>query len=348
MTVHTVDPVCDPRWQELVQRHALASVFHTVPWLKSLERTYGYKPVVFTTSPPYSDLKNGMVFCKVSSWLTGQRLVSLPFSDHCDPLFDSSEELDVVIRYLQTGLDLNEWKYLEIRPADARFGKTESAFGFRSTPKYCLHRIDLRPDAQAIFKTLDKNSIQRRIRRAERADLVEECGQSEKLLKDFYGLLIVTRSRHHVPPQPYAWFRNLVDCFGDALQIRLTYKDQTPVAAILTLRFKDKAYYKYGCSNEKFNYLGATPLLLWRAIADAKSSGALEFDLGRTEQDNSGLIAFKGKWGTHSQPLVYLRFPDSTTTVMDERKLKMLKHVFACMPSRLLEVTGNLIYRHIG
>jgi len=348
MAVYSVDPIYDPRWRELVQNHPLASVFHTVPWLESLERTYGYKPVAFTSSSPNGKLENGVVFCRVRSWLTGQRLVSLPFSDHCDPLCHSIEELEFLARYLQATLDRKEWKYVEVRPADVSFGKIASGFGFRSAQKYFLHRIDLQPDTNRIFKTLDKDSIQRRIRRAERAQLIEESGRSERLLKDFYGLLIVTRSRHHVPPQPYVWFRNLVRSFGEALEIRLAYKEHTPVAAILTLRFKDTVYYKYGCSDKTFNHLGATPLLLWKAIAHARSTGATEFDLGRTDEDNAGLIAFKDKWGARSQPLVYLRFPDSTVATGDEWKLKMLKHVFACMPARLLEATGNLIYRHIG
>jgi hypothetical protein len=274
--------------------------------------------------------------------------VSLPFSDHCDPLCHSIEELDLLVHYLQVTLDRKEWKYVEVRPVDISYGKITGGFKFHSAQKYVLHRIDLRRDADRIFKTLDKDSIQRRIRRAERAALIEESGRSERLLKDFYDLLVITRSRHKVPPQPYVWFQNLVRNFGDALEIRLAYKGSAPVAAILTLRFKDTVYYKYGGSDKAFNHLGATPLLLWRALAQAKSTGAAEFDLGRTEENNAGLIAFKDKWGSRSQPLVYLRFSDSPMATGDEWKLRILRHVFACMPARLLEATGNIIYRHIG
>ena len=74
--------------------------------------------------------------------------------------------------------------------------------------------------------------------------------------------------------QPYAWFRNLVRCFGDALEIRTGYMGGTPVGSILTLRFRDTVYYKYGSSDEKFDSLGAMPFLLGNAIRAAKSSGA--------------------------------------------------------------------------
>jgi len=83
MTVYTLDPLQDSRWAELIARHPQASVFHTMAWLQTLRRTYGYQPTVFTTTGPESALDNGIVFCQVRSWLTGRRLVSLPFSDHC-------------------------------------------------------------------------------------------------------------------------------------------------------------------------------------------------------------------------------------------------------------------------
>src|SRR5579872_477437 len=91
--VHRVQPLADPRWDDLVQASPDASVFHTRPWLEALHRTYGYRPIVYTTSPPDVPLKNGLVFCRIDSGLTGSRLVSLPFSDHCVPLVNSSEDL---------------------------------------------------------------------------------------------------------------------------------------------------------------------------------------------------------------------------------------------------------------
>ena len=93
MGVYEIDPLCDPRWPEFLQNNPRASVFHTPGWLRALKRTYGYEPVVYTTTPATVELTNGWVFCRVFSWLTGRRLVSLPFSDHCEPLVDKPEHL---------------------------------------------------------------------------------------------------------------------------------------------------------------------------------------------------------------------------------------------------------------
>ncbi|MGH9220750.1 MAG: hypothetical protein ACRD1W_15700, partial [Vicinamibacterales bacterium] len=78
------DPIEDPRWSELLEHHSAASIFHSPGWLNALRQTYGYQPFVVTTSTG-SILENGLVACEVKGWAS-RRLVSLPFSDHCDPL----------------------------------------------------------------------------------------------------------------------------------------------------------------------------------------------------------------------------------------------------------------------
>jgi len=346
---YQLDPTKDSRWAELVERHPRASVFHTVGWLKALRWTYGYEPVAFTTSTPTGDLKNGLVFCRINSWLTGHRLVSLPFSDHCEPLCDSAEDVNYLIRNLQSAMEQEGWKYLEVRPINWNFGDTGDGIGFLPAATYFLHTLDLRLDLNEVFRSLDKDSVQRRIRRAQRAGLVEKCGRSDDLLKEFYALFVITRGRHRVPPTPYTWFRNLIECQDKALEIRLAYKDKTPIAAILTLRFRDIVYYKYGCSDARFNTFGATPWLLWRAIAAGKSNGANEFDMGRTRQDNAGLLAFKNHWVPQPKPLVYWTFPNaSSLDSPDGWKLKIAKRIFSFMPNKLRTMTGKWIYRHIG
>jgi hypothetical protein len=349
MKVYQIDPITDPRWAELVDRHPKASVFHTVGWLRALKRTYDYEPVAFTTSPPDGALANGLVFCSIDSWLTGRRIVSLPFSDHCEPLWDSAEDANRLIQYLQRAAIKQKWKYLELRPINVHFAQTGGNSPFLAAGSYYLHRLNLSPNLENLFQRFDKDSVQRRVQRAERAGLVEKCGSSDDLLKDFYRLFIITRRRHRLPPVPFIWFENLIQCQNDALEIRLAYKDENPIAAILTLRFKNVVYYKYGCSNTHFNRFGAMPWLLWRAMECGKLDGANEFDMGRTQKDNVGLLAFKNHWVPKPERLVYWKFPESSAVdSIDHWKLQVAKLIFSYMPDRLLTITGRLIYRHIG
>jgi len=344
-----LDPIQDPRWARLVEKHPRSSIFHSVAWLRTLRRTYGYEPIAFTTSPPNEDLKNGMVFCRIHSWLTGRRLVSLPFSDHCEPLFDSAEDMNAVIQNLESALEQEKWKYLQLRPVNAIPGLGEGETGWRPAEDFFFHSLDLRPDLNDIFKGLNKDSAQRRIQRAERGGLVEKCGRSEDLLRDFYSLFLLTRRRQRVPPTPFAWFYNLVCDLGEALEIRVAYKAELPIAAILTLRFRDILYYKYGCSNVKFNNYGATPWLFWRAIGSAKSKGITEFDLGRTDQKDRGLLAFKSRWDAHPKRLVYWQCPYTQNQKSAGNFGGMLaKSIFSLLPGRAQVIIGKWLYPHVG
>jgi len=262
----------------------------------------------------------------------------------------SQEAQTSILRHLRTALDRDKLKYVEFRLADAEFAGQAIQWGFEPARSYYLHRVDLRPALDDIFRSLDKDSVQRRIRRAEREELIEKCGRSDELLKGFYKLLVMTRKRHGVPPQPYSWFRNLLDCMGDWAEIRMVRAGKdAPAAAILTLRFKSSVVYKYGGYDEKFKHLGVMPLLLWRAIENARAHGATEFDLGRSDENNAGLVAFKSKWAKDPSRLVYWRYPGlpvSSTT--EDWKLKCAQLVFARSPISVLTAAGGMLYRHIG
>jgi predicted N-acyltransferase len=187
------------------------------------------------------------------------------------------------------------------------------------------------------------------VRRADRGGLEEKCGRSEELLKAFYTMFVATRARHFLPPIPYIWFRNLAQCLGDKLEVRMAHRGAIPLAAILMLRFKDTVYYKYSGSDVAFNKFGATPWLLWKAIVAAKSNNAIKLDMGRTEENNVTLSVFKNHWVSEPKLLTYWRFPERTLIgSLEGWKFNTARRVFSYMPNALLRITGRLIYRHIG
>jgi CelD/BcsL family acetyltransferase involved in cellulose biosynthesis len=343
--VYETDPIREPRWSALVASHPRSSVFHSPSWLQALHSVYGYEPVVVTTCPPDAPLTNGLVFCKIHSWLTGRRLVSLPFSDHCDPLPDTANETDELLLQLSRQVDREKWKYVEIRPIAY---EPSSRTGLSRGMTYLFHRLDLRPPERQLFHSFHKDCVQRKIRRAERENLTYEAGASEGLLKKFYALLVMTRRRQGLPPQPLAWFRGLIATFGKDLRIRVASKNGVPVASILTLSHKKTVIYKYGCSNAAFNPLGGTALLFWQTIQEAKHQGFEELELGRSDTDNAGLIAFKERWGASRRSISYWTYPESSPARPDSWKKTMARRVVSAAPDLALEAAGSLLYKHIG
>lgn len=344
--MYKINPLTDPRWPKFVAGHPDASIFHTREWLSVLHLTYGYEPVAFTTHND-TDLANAVVFCEVQSWLTGRRLVSLPFSDHCQPLADAAS-LKEILHYLHKQRENQQLKYIELRPvlSDRTLDAQDQ---FTSSERFCFHTIDLRPDVDTIYKAFHNNCVRRKIKRAEREELLYESGRSDELLRKFRHLLLLTRRRHQLPPQPSLWFSNILRCLGDRATIHIVSKDSVPVASILTLTYKNGMVYKYGCSDAQFNAMGGTSLLFWKAIQQAKSAGIEMFDLGRSSYEDPGLIDFKERLGATSSELTYYRNPPLKPKAAQHRRMSSLpRQVLAHLPDPLFAGVGELLYRHMA
>jgi CelD/BcsL family acetyltransferase involved in cellulose biosynthesis len=346
VNIHTLDPLADSRWDELVGRHANASVFHERAWLQASAKTYGYQPLVLTSTPDGKALQNGLVLFRVSSWITGPRLVSLPFADHCEPLISDPAESKEFTMWLREECRSKHQRYFELRPL---LEVPSAEYGLEPARSFWFHELDLESSSEQLFGRLHKNSFQRKIRRAERERLSYEAGRSQALVDEFYRLLLMTRRRHHLLPQPRIWFKNLVDCMGDKVEIRLARKDGIAIAAILTLRHGSSLVYKYGCSNAKLHNLGGMPFLFWRLIEESKASGAQRIDFGRSDLDHEGLIVFKDRLGTKRRLLTYYRYTNAA-----ERQEAApweshgLREVFRKMPDAFLSTAGRVLYKHMG
>ena len=152
-------------WSELLSRHPAASVFHSPGWLRALRRTYGYEPIVATTSTE-STLGNGIVLCRVNGWRSN-RLVSLPFSDHCEPLASETAELSELLSSLVSQVSA-AGASLELRPREGTghsFASVARDHELWPGSEYCLHRIDLTADLSEIFNRFHPSSTRRAIRR---------------------------------------------------------------------------------------------------------------------------------------------------------------------------------------
>lgn len=352
MFIDTIDPLTDPRWKSFVDSHPQASVFHHPSWLDALHRTYQFKPLAFTTARPGEALTDGLVFCPVRSWITGKRWVSLPFSDHCDLLADSPETRRHLADHFAHSLP-RDFDYAEIRSTNP--AAILPADRWQSSNRIVLHSLSLEPSPDQIFRGFHKSCVQRKIHKSEKEGLRYVSGRSEVLVDQFYSLLLRTRRRQRVPPQSFRWFQNLAVCMAHRLTVHIAFKEDLATAAILTLSHQKTLTYKYGCSDERFNYLGGMPFLFWQTIQQARSDGMHTFDLGRSEISNEGLVSFKEHLGATPTKLTYWTCTNhSTRTSRRHQMVDLARRVMPRVPQSMLRLprsilafSGSLFYRHL-
>lgn len=169
----------------------------------------------------------------------------------------------------------------------------------------------------------------------------------------FFRLHCLTRKRHGVPPQPYAFFSNIRRYLleqGIADIFVASDKSGKAVAAAVFLHFGKHVIYKFGASDMASQHLRANHLLMWEAIKGFSSAGKRELHMGRTEPDHPGLRRYKLAWGTREEELAYYRYsPDQRGFMAGVRTDSgWSQRIFRSLPVPVSRLIGTLAYRHMA
>jgi CelD/BcsL family acetyltransferase involved in cellulose biosynthesis len=341
-----IDPIADPDWTGLLERSPEATIFHHPAWLELLRRQYGYEMRAWCLRGP-DGIEAGIPVARISSRLTGSRLVSLPFSDSCPPLL-TGEEDPVALAGLaealaaesrRCGLDLTVRATL---PAAAR--------GF-VRERFVSHELRLDPDPAAVEAGMAKNQIQA-ARKARREGLRGERRTDRAALDAFYALHLRTRRRLGVPTQPRRFIHRFAELFERGLGfVWLVEERGEPLAAAVFLTYNGTVTYKYSASDSARLAKRPNNLLLLEAIRWCCEAGYRRFDFGRTELENEGLRAFKRSWGATELDLAYTclgdRAPDPEPEPGSLRERAMSKTIQRS-PALVGRLAGEALYRHFG
>jgi hypothetical protein len=217
---------------------------------------------------------------------------------------------------------------------------------------YLVHKLDLSLKEGEIFSKF-RNSTRRNIKRAQAEGVRTQISTSLDFVDCFYKLNSLTRKRHGLPPQPYSFFRNLHEMVlsRDMGFIVLAFLGKEAIAASVYLHFGKKAIYKFGASDIKFQRLRANNLVMWEAIKWYSENGFSTLCLGRTEPGNVGLQRFKAGWGAKQHSTCYYQYDLTGDTFLKKPQkvvMPLQNRIFSKTPIPLLEVAGNVFYKHMG
>ncbi len=342
MTPSVLVPFEQPDWDAQLASFAGATAFHSAGWARTLHEAYGYTPCHLALRTG-DRLTAVWPFMGVSSWLTGRRGLSLPFTDVCEPL--GEPRLLTGLRAASQDLARAQgWKTVEWRGGRAQFPDTPASTQFH------VHTLDLTRGPEALLAGLESGT-RRAVRKAEQVGLTLTRSRSAEDVRTFYDLLALTRRKHGVPPQPYAFFRALhrnVIAPGQG-DVFLARHQGRPIAGILCLHFGRHVLYKYGGSDEAHQQLRANNLVMWTAIRHYADAGFATFDFGRTSLDNEGLRRFKLGWGAAEHTAAYTRWDvarDRFVTAADASSGSHTR-IFRALPLPVSRAIGALLYRHI-
>ncbi|MDR3575118.1 MAG: GNAT family N-acetyltransferase [Anaerolineaceae bacterium] len=337
-----IDPK-DERWLEYIQRNCHSNIFHHPYWLQLLTECYGFKAFICAVMGKTDNIIAGLPVMEINSRFSGQRWVSLPFSDYCLPLYDDLESFNKIIDFLINPLKVNHLPVIELRWA---FPKRPEIYPYS---EYVLHKVNLSPDKKEVFGRI-KTKYRRLTRKAEEKGITVKCGNSEEQLDAFYSLHLKTRHRIGVPIQPRKFFNLLREYLlkRDLGFIVLTYKGTEALEAAIFLHWQKTLTYKFSASSGMERNLSPIDPLMSLAINWGCENYFDELDLGRTDYSNIGLRFFKNRWGAVEIPLVYSMIGHPNKKNPSDLIYPLAQKVIKSSPEWVCKLAGEMLYKYYG
>lgn len=346
MNARTIDPTTDQIWAELVTKND-SDVFHSPGWMRVLERTYGFEPRAVVVEHD-GQVVAGLPYCEIRD-IRGHRLVSLPFSDSCDPIVSGQEEWAEIVTALQTFDGPLTMRVLHngVPLEDPRFVTVGQA-GW--------HGLVLDSDVEAVWSGIDA-SARRAVRKARREGLEARPATDKDELRQFFDLHLRTRKgKYGLLAQPYAFFENIWDEFIDDGHgvLMLTYLDDSIIGGILFLEWQGAMHYKFNASSAEHINLRPNDLALWTAIESGCANGSTSIDFGLSDLDQEGLLRYKRKYATEEKTITMLRYqPEEHDSSDGENAGRLLSSITRLLtdervPDEITEKAGDEMYRYFA
>jgi len=336
-----INPVTSPNWDQQMLATGKATFFHSSAWAATLAATYGYKPCYFVLLSEDNTIKAMVPLMEVSSFITGKRGISLPFSDHCEIISESAEAEGYLLGRILGHGKKQGWEYLELRP-----GKRISA-DLPAPDSFQIHTLSLSHDEDELLASF-RESTRRNIRKAEAAGITCTIDQSMQACETFYALNCYTRKRHGIPPQPLSFFRNVykqIIAENKGIVVLASHKNKIINGAVY-FHFGRRAMFKYGASSGDSRQLCGNYLVMWQAIRFYRQRGCDSLDMGRTDSNHNGLLQFKNGWNALTEELVYCKY--SLKPFGEKNSPSLRERIIQHMPLPLLRMIGTVAYRHVA
>jgi hypothetical protein len=339
--IELIDPINNPEWIEFLGSHEHTTIFHHPAWLKILSQQYGFS--IFSACVyERGKIASGLALCSAGGISGRKRLLSLPFTDHCEPLIKDNTHLSALTDYLKSRVEQKKTGSIEVR------SKLPEDSGFKSVSNAVLHSLKLDKPPDELFTDFNKSRVQRGINKAVKENLTGRISTSQDDMESFYSLHLKTRKKLGIPVQPKNFFRLF---FEEIINKNLGFiciveKEGTPLAAGIFAGFGKTLIYKYGASMPSMLRLKPNHLMFWTAISEACSRGFSYFDFGKSDNSGTGLREFKSGWASTETPLYYSYFPNAPTgrgviALTENALAKIIRY----SPSFVCRIIGELFYK---
>ncbi len=318
------------------------TLFDSEPWRQAVEQTFELKILDFE---PLSE-PGGRAFYSVISDIRGERVVSTPFSDFCDPQLTTAAGWSEFADHLRS---YN--RPVTIRPFHNRLAIEDDSFEQRH--ELLWHGIDLSHGVDHVWDGM-KSKHRTKVRRAEKEGISFRFSSSIDDIATFHAMHVdLRKSKFRMLAQPFEFFEALHDRFGDKMAVLLAEDpDGAPVAGMVYFEHEGVWYYKFGASYPR-SYRPNSAMIM-AACREGVDRGLQLLDMGRSDIDQPGLVDFKRQFASEERALTTLHWkPEDCNDPTAEEVGQTLGAITELLtdpeaPNELAAKGGALLYRYFG
>lgn len=339
MKLEIINPLDDNRWTEFVNSHPESDIFNHPAWMKVFAGGYKYKVFAVVKTGSDKNILAGIPFCEVNSFTGSRYWISLPFSDHCEPLFRNKDDLMEVAEFTIRQSEIYNIQQVRIysRSGDNLFNTTDNDIN---------HRLYLDSSEDIILGRMERTKRQgtaKALKEGLKAELLSDKNSIER----FYKLHLQTRRRIGIPVQPKKIFKLIYQniIMNDLGFTIIITKNGTDIAAGMFFKFNGKLIYKYNASNIEYLNYRPNNLLIWTAVNHGISGNYKYIDFGKTSSTNTGLRKFKLGWGAHESRLFCSIYPSIPENKNNRVRMKLMTSVIKASPALVCQLMGEVFYK---
>jgi FemAB-related protein (PEP-CTERM system-associated) len=327
-------------WDAFVQQCPQASFFHRAGWKRVIEKSFGHD-CHFLYARRGGAIVGVLPLVHIRSRLFGHSLISTGFTVGGGPaVMDPAAlaALDERALALADRLDVDYLEYRSRAPLHDDWAQKVGLYvGFRRA-------IDADPERNMLAIPRKQRAM---VRKGIAAGLVSRIDADAETLHHVYAVSVRNLG---TPVFAKSYFRNLLEEFGNDVDVVTITKDGAALASVMNFYFRNEVLPYYGGGLTEARPVAANDFMYWEVMRRACERGYRSFDFGRSKV-GTGAYSFKKNWGFEPEPWTYefkLRRGELPDVNPLNPKYRMFVAAWQRMPIALARAIGPLIVRNLG
>jgi FemAB-related protein (PEP-CTERM system-associated) len=294
ISIHLLDISKQDKWDEYVNGHAEASIYHLSAWQRLIEKTFKHRCFYLYAINEQGDFCGILPSVNLKSKLFGNYIVSMPFFNYGGVLADNADIANMLNEQLQNQARENKVSHVQYREKVARVDSDLVVLEDKVNMV-----LKLPASAQDLGKLIGSKR-RSQIKRPIKEGVCHKIGMDE-LLDDFYLVFCQNMRDLGTPVYGKSFFRAILDSFAKHCFICVVYWQGKPVSAGFLIRYRDRLEIPWASTLAHANRISVNMYLYWQILSFAIETGCTEFDFGRSTID-AGTYRFKKQWKSEPQP----------------------------------------------